>query len=570
MALNTENDPLMCKCFPTSLAGPALNWFKNLSRGSVDSFRSLCDRFISQYYGNKRPAKDISSLFTMKQHNDERLQAFLTRFNLTKSMVIECHPSTVVQAFKLAMTRGTPFHTSLVVNTSKTMDELNERADGFVHLENEESVNARKTSIISKEEKSKAKIRQKQVLTQRQTSWKAEKRPKEDDLITPLKVTLARLYQENKDKNLRRQVEMLIARGEFAGYVQGPAQEQSRLAEQVKRNQKLNPHNTQPVQIINAIHGRPEQTVESEELLRTRLRQAQMKRRVGSVNTLHQQSSAVQIRFDRTDLMRVQILHEDPLVVSLTVAECLVCRVLINLGSSANIMPRVTFDRLEIKPEELKSIGNLLLGFDGKRVEPVSTVELVVRTAERDLVESFVVVEIYPSYNLLIGRGWIHRVQGVPSTLQQVMKCLSPDGSKVIDIHGDQVAIKECYSVTLRAASKDVFAWSHSDMPGIDPSVSYHSLNVDPNIRPVKQKQKRFTPERNQIIAEEVNQLLEAGFIREVQYPSWLLNVVIVQKKNGKWRVCIDFTNLNKACPKDSFPLPKIDQWWTLQQDLSD
>ncbi|XP_059629649.1 uncharacterized protein LOC132272537 [Cornus florida] len=167
MALNTNNDPLMYKCFPTSLAGPALNWFKNLAQGSIASFQDLCDKFISQYYGNKRPAKDVSSLFTMKQHEDERLQAFLTRFNLVKSMVMECHPFTAVQAFKLAMNRGTPFHTSLVVNTPKTMDELNERVDGFVRLEEEEAANARKTSIISTEEKSKAKIWQKQAQPQR-------------------------------------------------------------------------------------------------------------------------------------------------------------------------------------------------------------------------------------------------------------------------------------------------------------------------------------------------------------------------------------------------------------------
>ncbi|XP_059627327.1 uncharacterized protein LOC132270140 [Cornus florida] len=105
----------------------------------------------------------------------------------------------------------------------------------------------------------------------------------------------------------------------------------------------------------------------------------------------------------------------------------------------------------------------------------------------------------------------------------------------------------------------DVFAWNHSDMPRISPSVSCHSLNVDPNAKPMKQKQRRFVPERNRIIAEEINRLLEAGFIREVQYPAWLSNVVVVQKKNRKWRVCIDFPNLNKACPKDSFPLPRID-----------
>ncbi|XP_059664077.1 uncharacterized protein LOC132309829 [Cornus florida] len=167
-----------------------------------------------------------------------------------------------------------------------------------------------------------------------------------------------------------------------------------------------------------------------------------MNRMIGSVNTLHQQSASTQIKFDRTDLLRVQIPHEDPLVVSLTVAKCLVRRVLIDLGSSANIMPRDTFNLLEIKQDRLKSTGNPLLGFDGKRVEPVGTVEVVVHAAERVLIETFVVVEIHPSYNLLMGRGWIHRVQGVPSTLHQVMRCLGLDGTKVIDIHGTRLQLK--------------------------------------------------------------------------------------------------------------------------------
>ncbi|XP_059627572.1 uncharacterized protein LOC132270408 [Cornus florida] len=179
-----------------------------------------------------------------------------------------------------------------------------------------------------------------------------------------------------------------------------------------------------------------------------------MKKRVGSVNALHQQSASTQIKFDRTDLLHVPIPHEDPLVVSLTVAECLVRRVLVDPRSSANVMSRDTFDRLEIKPEKLKPTGNPLLGFDGKRVEPIGMVEVEVQAAERVLTESFVVVEIHPSYNLLKGRGWIHRVQGIPLTLHQVMRCLGPNGNKVIDIHGDQVAAKECYSVTIKCAGK--------------------------------------------------------------------------------------------------------------------
>ena len=68
-----------------------------------------------------------------------------------------------------------------------------------------------------------------------------------------------------------------------------------------------------------------------------------------------------------------------------------------------------------------------------------------------------------------------------------------------------------------------------------------------------------FTQEQDKAIAEEVKKLLEAGFIREVYYPDWLANMVMVKKANGKWRMCVDFTNLNKACPKDSYPLPRID-----------
>ncbi|RVW74239.1 Transposon Ty3-I Gag-Pol polyprotein [Vitis vinifera] len=109
-------------------------------------------------------------------------------------------------------------------------------------------------------------------------------------------------------------------------------------------------------------------------------------------------------------------------------------------------------------------------------------------------------------------------------------------------------------------SNHDIFAWTHSDMKGIHPSIASHKLNVFPAARPIRQKIRRFHPDRQRVIQDEINKLLEAGFIREVSYPDWLANVVVVPKKEGKWRVCVDYTNLNNACPKDSFPLPRIDQ----------
>ena len=97
-------------------------------------------------------------------------------------------------------------------------------------------------------------------------------------------------------------------------------------------------------------------------------------------------------------------------------------------------------------------------------------------------------------------------------------------------------------------------------MPGIDPSVITHRLNVYPSSKPVRQKKRVFAPKWDNAIKEEVQKLTTMKFIREVYYPNWLANVVMVKKANGKWRICVDFTDLNKACPKDSYLLPRIDQ----------
>ena len=106
--------------------------------------------------------------------------------------------------------------------------------------------------------------------------------------------------------------------------------------------------------------------------------------------------------------------------------------------------------------------------------------------------------------------------------------------------------------------NKDIFAWSRLDMAGIDPTLASHKLNVIATTKLVRQKVRR--PDRHRIIQIEMDKLLSAGFIREVKYPEWLANVVVILNKGGKWRVCVDYTNLNEACPMDSFPLPRINK----------
>ena len=97
-------------------------------------------------------------------------------------------------------------------------------------------------------------------------------------------------------------------------------------------------------------------------------------------------------------------------------------------------------------------------------------------------------------------------------------------------------------------------------MIGISPTHSSHRLNVAPTAKPIRKKVRRFHLDLHLVIQTEVDNLLLNGFIRAVKYQKWLANMVVVPKKGNKWRVCVDYTDLNDACPKDSFPLPRIDQ----------
>ena len=106
----------------------------------------------------------------------------------------------------------------------------------------------------------------------------------------------------------------------------------------------------------------------------------------------------------------------------------------------------------------------------------------------------------------------------------------------------------------------DVFAWDPYEVPGVDPGFIVHKLNVDLSYPSKKQKPRRVAKDHIEAVRQEVEKLKEAGAIREAFFLEWLANTIVVRKKNGKWRVCVDFTDLNRACPKDPFSMPKIDQ----------
>uniref|UniRef100_A0A2N9HXW1 RNase H type-1 domain-containing protein n=1 Tax=Fagus sylvatica TaxID=28930 RepID=A0A2N9HXW1_FAGSY len=237
------------------------------------------------------------------------------------------------------------------------------------------------------------------------------------------------------------------------------------------------------------------------------------------------------------------------------------------------------YGKLGLGEAELTDFTTPIFGFSGEPVVPLGKIMLPVLAGPINLQTEFIVVRASSPYNAIMGRDWLHRMRAVPSTLHQKLRFPTADG--VMELNGDQVAAKQCVLAATKKKvaegsnlspadrecllrvlidNQDIFAWSVYDAPGVSSDLASHSLNIKPEHRPVVQKRRKLAPERATIVLEEVERLLASGAIREVQYPAWLSNTVVVRKKNGKWRVCIDFTDLNKACPKDPFPLPRIDQ----------
>jgi hypothetical protein len=104
-------------------------------------------------------------------------------------------------------------------------------------------------------------------------------------------------------------------------------------------------------------------------------------------------------------------------------------------------------------------------------------------------------------------------------------------------------------------ANSDVFAWKPSDKSGILREVTKHALRIKPGSKPIQQRLHPFDKEKRRAIDEEIAKLLVAGFIKEVYHPEWFANHILVKNKSRKWRMRVDYTGLNNACPKGIYVL---------------
>ncbi|KAL0455573.1 UNVERIFIED_CONTAM: hypothetical protein Slati_0896500 [Sesamum latifolium] len=324
-----------------------------------------------------------------------------------------------------------------------------------------------------------------------------------------------------------------------------------------------------------------------------RARKAQVREACGTlvreVMEVEPTNDAPLIQFDQEELCGPRTQGNDALVITALLTNYEIERVFIDSGSSTDIL----FVEAEVvHPRGMISLP-LTLG-----TSPIRKTCLL----------KFLVVDIPLAYNVILGRPTLNTFRAIISTYHMKIKFPIIGGvgdeaqADTLQAHKYYVeAIKKGNKRGLEGTPREVKfnKWGKEpvpspepkeeapvtvqpveellsvelipeeqrhlriDSPGLGgdrPGVITHHFNLDPNVRPVKQKKRHFGPEKDKIIQEEVNKLLAAGDIREIQFPEWLSNVVLVPKLGGKWRMYIDFRDLNKACPEDFYPLPRIDQ----------
>ena len=416
---------------------------------------------------------------------------------------------------------------------------------------------------------------------------------------------------------LMKEIEYLIRRGYLFRFVPSEGQDQP---QQPPPPRQTTTQHQQPLGEIHVISGGFAGGGESSFARKAHLRSIRSREvmEVQAVSKLPRLNTT--ITFSNSDLEGCQHPYDDPLVIRAIVANKTIHRVLVDNGSSANIIFASAFNKMGIGREKLELVSTHLRGFFREKVLPLGSIQLVLTLGDlpcqATIAVTFLVVDAPSAYNLLLGRPSLNVRKAIPSAYHMMIKF--PTTSRVGMVRGDQRVARECYSASVKQKAvdninldeldirdevntrpepskelepvplddnlehlayidsklaedlrsllthflkhnKDVFAWKQADMGGIDPAIITHRLNVNPSFKLVKQKKRSFAPERQKAINEEVAKLLQVGAIREVEYSKWLANVVLVKKANGKWRLCIDFTDVNRAYPKDNFSLPPID-----------
>ncbi|GJY31572.1 reverse transcriptase domain-containing protein [Tanacetum coccineum] len=569
--------PTWCHMFNSTLTGNARVWFDDLPPESIDSYNDLREAFLKNYLQQKKCIRDPIVLHNIKQRDGKSTEDFIQRYKSESGNVKgapECSnifPSRARGGLKSGKEKSPPAWKHQEGGHRQNF----KKGDGFRSQHKQEKRPDRFT-LLTKTPR--------EILALEKGKFKTP-----PPMTTPVEKRNANKFCEfhgevghNTDEcnHLRRQIEDMLKAGKLSHIIK-ELKQNSAKDQQKKKGETSGKEKPQAILMIQSW----------QKIVRQKISQSFSPNLEISFPSLGDDEGA-----------------EGPLIIEAEIGGHQVHRMCVDGGSSFEILYEHCFNRLrpEIRNQMIPATTSLV-GFSGEIKWPLGQITLLVKIGDDEHSTStwmdFMIVRSTSPYNGIIGRPGLRKIHAVPSTTHGMIKfpvtggILTLRSSKIIPIecamvsgpedqplpvnkvkeervkvainpeHPEQTVmigsnltekarVKMC---NLLQRSLDVFAWTPADMTGVPRHIAEHRLNVREGCQPIRQKKRGQAAERNIAINDEVSKLVAAGIMREVHYHDWLSNPVMVKKNDNSWRMCVDFKDLNKACPKDGYPLPEID-----------
>ncbi|XP_073057316.1 uncharacterized protein [Primulina eburnea] len=590
--LHCNTDRINCKEFLTMLVDSTQRWFEGLAPQSIHSFKDIQKVFSHHFSSSKKYKKTAFSLFEVKQSREESLRANIRRFNRVALDVPTCATETKTTVFTQGLREGSRGFRRLIVPAEKyiNMEEAQKKK--------REAVKKERGDRVSKpEERGQkwgnpghfshhvplkiAREMEMQECSRHLASDHQLPRPERRGFCSLHKVcyhntedckTLKGNYvlpsipgpsHNNKGPRLLPWTSRQPGSSTQGGSIwNSPRREPERRREPEPERKKNSPPVTE---LITMIAGG------STDGDSNRARKSRSRRECMEVEGTRK--SEVVISFGPEDLKGVNLPHNDALVIQDRVANYDILRVFIDSGSSINVIFKEAFVQMDLQGYHLEAVETALFGFASHVVYPEGEIILPLTLGSQNLkktvMNSFTVVDFPSSYNIMIGRPALNELRAVASTYHQKIKF--PLGVRVGEVRRDQPSSRKCYVEVVRAdQSKTKREGKRAREKEVGGRVvekgevhfvaeeEQEMIEVGPS-QQIQVARDLSASTQDKVTDEQVKELLKVGHIREIQFPTWLSNVVLVPKSTRKWRTCGDFRDLNKAFPKDDYPLPRID-----------
>ncbi|RDX81361.1 hypothetical protein CR513_37971, partial [Mucuna pruriens] len=480
MYISGGGDKLSYKLFPGTLRGVVLQWIMNLSPRSIYAFGDLAGLFLSQFAANKLKRLEVVDLFDIKQARGESLKSYMARFNDATVRVNDPDQKFFVKTFQKGLRIG-PFSDALALQKPTSMEEIRVRAEKHVEME-ESRFEKREAEYLSKDGRSRPTRQRPLLIGGRELPRRQnlEGRHEIPPKFTPLKEKKAHIMREichtrllnfpqaiggkQMGKNTREwcdfhravghsteecwtlgaQLEGLVQQGRLGQYVVRTGRERTRARAEASGREERNRDNSgrsrspRPAMAgyrgtISTISGGEELRAEQDIQRKRKAHQSYQILTGANLTPLGERRKGCAITFQEKD-RRYEAGGDEPMVISVVAEDFKIERVLIDQGSSANILYGSTYRRMDLSG--LKETSGCLYGFSGERVPIKGTIELDTVFGEggnaKMIPVLYTVIEVEASYNIIMGRPALNRLKAIVSTYHLCMKYLTGEGVGVV------------------------------------------------------------------------------------------------------------------------------------------